>query len=282
MLPQAASVDTNTYSELETCSILSINLNELTKPYQLSQLILELPQYKQRFLSQQTKDDNDHDNDLIVCQKLASFMYKEQMNGKYLMNTNFNKNDFENMMILIHDKQYNSDWIWNLILTLQTNSKSKSNTIDKLKWIHGSWSKRQIIVNAKTKHKNGININNVSSLTIDNLLDEIADDEQKQSNHNKNARLLKLDHWIRNLWKIGSKVEIYSFSSDSWFKGNIVKIVNDDQGEWMEVEYIVHKKLRSKQTPRNDVDAIRPFLKVMPIYQYIFDAIHPFKNGLTL
>ena len=42
---------------------------------------------------------------------------------------------------------------------------------------------------------------------------------------------------IRNGWKLGSRVEIYSESQEKWIKGVIIKIFNDDQGEWLVIKY---------------------------------------------
>eukprot|EP00483_Globobulimina_turgida_P005112 UN05122 len=74
----------------------------------------------------------------------------------------------------------------------------------------------------------------------------------------------ELSAWIRSMWKAGSFCEIYSNSGSRWFKGNIQKIFNDSEGEWLEVEYINgDKSIRCKQTPRGDISAIRPLSKAM-------------------
>ena len=42
---------------------------------------------------------------------------------------------------------------------------------------------------------------------------------------------------IRNAWKQGSSVEIYSESQAKWNQGKITKIFNDDEGEWLVIKY---------------------------------------------
>jgi len=40
---------------------------------------------------------------------------------------------------------------------------------------------------------------------------------------------------IRENWKIGDKVEIFSNSQNKWFDGEITDITNDEEGEWLEI-----------------------------------------------
>merc|ERR1719491_1369114 len=71
----------------------------------------------------------------------------------------------------------------------------------------------------------------------------------------------------RKQWQIGSKVEVYSSSAKTWYEGDITRIINDAEGEWIEVQY-ASRMMRLKQIFRDDITAIRPpSTKTMPISQ---------------
>merc|ERR1719491_1348795 len=73
--------------------------------------------------------------------------------------------------------------------------------------------------------------------------------------------------WQRKQRKIGSKVEVYSSSAKTWYEGDITRIINDAEGEWVEVQY-ASRMMRLKQIFRDDITAIRPpSTKTMPISQ---------------
>merc|ERR1719491_567153 len=73
--------------------------------------------------------------------------------------------------------------------------------------------------------------------------------------------------WQRKQLKIGSKVEVYSSSAKTWYEGDITRIINDAEGEWVEVQY-ASRMMRLKQIFRDDITAIRPpSTKTMPISQ---------------
>lgn len=48
------------------------------------------------------------------------------------------------------------------------------------------------------------------------------------------------DLHIRKLWEEGSSCKIYSRSKRSWYKGKILTIYNDAEGEWLKVRYNNH------------------------------------------
>mmetsp|Transcript_23773 Transcript_23773/g.20800 ORF Transcript_23773/g.20800 Transcript_23773/m.20800 type:complete len:491 (-) Transcript_23773:209-1681(-) len=48
------------------------------------------------------------------------------------------------------------------------------------------------------------------------------------------------DLHVRKLWKEGSSCKIYSRSKRSWYKGKIIAIYNDAEGEWLKVRYNKH------------------------------------------
>ena len=58
-------------------------------------------------------------------------------------------------------------------------------------------------------------------------------------------------------WIVGSLVEIWSQTYQSWNNGTIINISNDKEGEWLTVEYEAGYKLTTKQVSRNDSTIIR-------------------------
>ena len=61
----------------------------------------------------------------------------------------------------------------------------------------------------------------------------------------------------RNAWDIHSKCEIYSSSLKKWFRGEVIDIFVDDEGEWLKIKYIADGISKSKQVQRYN-DHIRP------------------------
>jgi len=61
---------------------------------------------------------------------------------------------------------------------------------------------------------------------------------------------------MRKEWQKGSKVEIFSKSDNKWCKGEIISIVEDDEGEWLNVRYGANM---SKQVGRFS-EIVRPAL----------------------
>eukprot|EP01084_Bolivina_argentea_P271217 461412_1 len=52
---------------------------------------------------------------------------------------------------------------------------------------------------------------------------------------------------IRASWKVGSVVEIFSSSSKQWHKGTVMKILNDEEGEWLEVVSDDHEEKQANE-----------------------------------
>eukprot|EP01084_Bolivina_argentea_P108274 193494_1 len=88
-------------------------------------------------------------------------------------------------------------------------------------------------------------------------------------------KYLSFDIWIKNLWNVGSKAEIYSKSSNTWIIGDIVRIFTDSECEWVEVKYSINTVQRLRQISRYDAESIRPLSKAIKIYQYIYKALKP-------
>eukprot|EP01083_Nonionella_stella_P282796 962362_1 len=67
-----------------------------------------------------------------------------------------------------------------------------------------------------------------------------------------------LDSSIRNQWSIGSAVEVYSVLSKQWMSGHVRRIIDDEEGEWLEVEYSIGGDVRRKEVQRDHSTNIRP------------------------
>eukprot|EP01084_Bolivina_argentea_P122465 217010_1 len=92
---------------------------------------------------------------------------------------------------------------------------------------------------------------------------------------NQNTHI-PFDTWVKNRWKVGSTVEIYSNSANVWFSGDIVRIFKDLDAEWLEVQYSINNTSQLKQirrAHRDDKNSIRPYSKAIKIYQYIYKAL---------
>eukprot|EP01084_Bolivina_argentea_P040127 74146_1 len=83
---------------------------------------------------------------------------------------------------------------------------------------------------AAQKHPNNIN----------DAVKWIIANQKKSKSSPPNSPLKSLDlnrNKIKRLnWNVGSKCQIFSDSSKKWFIGAIIKIHNDNQGEWLTVQ----------------------------------------------
>ena len=73
-----------------------------------------------------------------------------------------------------------------------------------------------------------------NKITINGALS--SEDVEEEELHITQTDLFKQQS-IRNGWKPGSSVEIYSESQAKWNQGKITKIFNDDEGEWLVIKY---------------------------------------------
>lgn len=107
--------------------------------------------------------------------------------------------------------------------------------------------------------------------------------EQNQNNNNDDYSENKLDirlfdsygHWLKIIrsdssiitstsrtqdpedWIVGSRVEIWSVTRQSWNNGVIKHITDDEEGEWLTVEYSINFLTTTKQVKRYDTEVIR-------------------------
>ena len=58
-------------------------------------------------------------------------------------------------------------------------------------------------------------------------------------------------------WIVGSLVEVYSTTTKSWENGTIIHITDDEEGEWLTVEYEVQFIITTKQVKRFDSGIVR-------------------------
>ena len=67
-----------------------------------------------------------------------------------------------------------------------------------------------------------------------------------------------MDYKDRIEWEIGTEIEIYSRSKNVWFKGKIINIYYDKNGEWLKVKY-----------NKNKIKSIQRLCKdIRPIFNY--------------
>eukprot|EP01084_Bolivina_argentea_P237040 398474_1 len=64
----------------------------------------------------------------------------------------------------------------------------------------------------------------------------------------KQIKMKKNENEKRKNWVQNSYVQIYSKTQKNWFNGKIKNVTNDDEGEWLEVEYSVNNNKDSVQT----------------------------------
>ena len=241
-------------------------------------------------LSDDVVHSSDPSADEMVCQKLASYMFQEQMNGTELVGPQFNRFRFDKMMQHIlesdGDHQYNYEWIWNILQRLKSNSDS--NSIHNPHYRNHSqsvpaWAASSKIKVPKDGHNDDLmDLHNISPSAIDTLLDEIEENEQEHQQRIQQEKQEQqeqssptLDQWIRSRWKIGSFVEVYSSSSSVWCTGKITRInVDHHYAETLEIRYRVNGQSRYKNLVRNDSFNLRPLSKAMELYIYVFEAIH--------
>lgn len=70
---------------------------------------------------------------------------------------------------------------------------------------------------------------------LDAFLDEIEETEKKEEELRNSKTKIKIPSsvineqnedlivWIRSIWRVGSKVEVYSSSEDNWLKGTYIE-----------------------------------------------------------
>eukprot|EP01083_Nonionella_stella_P289917 986539_1 len=74
----------------------------------------------------------------------------------------------------------------------------------------------------------------------------IKEETKQEIKLNDNKEEIKLDNKEENdpeieNWKVGSKCEIYSKAATKWVEGIITEIYDDDEGEWLRVQYLGDK-----------------------------------------
>ena len=141
--------------------------------------------------------------------------------------------------------------------SLQTNSlrkellglhKSKLIKLCKSSKVSTNGTKRDMANLLITKHKKNedktviprrksiASQNNQSINKIEKINKESFDNGEESENDDYSTELDE-DQKQRKKWKIGSKVELYSLSTQKWEKGKVKKIFNDKEGEWLVIEY---------------------------------------------
>eukprot|EP01083_Nonionella_stella_P001119 3241_1 len=86
--------------------------------------------------------------------------------------------------------------------------------------------------------------------------------------------MLMNDDEMRASWDVSSVVEIYSTKSKQWHKGEVMKVFTDEEGEWLEVQYVVDNTQRVKQTARHDkaiIRTIKPHISCQDIARLLYN-----------
>ena len=123
-------------------ALLSVSLEAMDKPHDLSAFILRLAKWRKLRATAASMSASDE----RFCSKLSSFIYEQGLRGTDLTQNAFRRHDFECIVSVISDgaESYDADWLWNVILELQSkNRKQPSET--KLGWVDNEWSKFQTL-----------------------------------------------------------------------------------------------------------------------------------------
>jgi len=83
------------------------------------------------------------------------------------------------------------------------------------------------------------------------------DDDDDDNKDNEDPKNLP-DFTQRKGWKQGTQVQIYSKENNKWFNGDIIKIFNDNDEEWLEIKYNTGRDNRTKQVGRYSKDIRDP------------------------
>ena len=84
----------------------------------------------------------------------------------------------------------------------------------------------------------------------------IAEDVSKKVSDTQHS----MDDSIRAAWVTGSRCEIFSHQAKQWLPGQVRRLFDDDEGEWLDVMYTVEHINQSKQVQRDSPD-IRPHVE---------------------
>lgn len=127
-------------------SLLSITLETMDKPHELSAFVLRLAQWKTSRSSNASMSARDEH----FCRKLSSFIYEQGLRGPDLTQRTFSRHDFECIVSVVSDdlQKYDSEWLWDVIRQLQSNTRNNNRKqIDaqtsgtKLEWMDNEWDK---------------------------------------------------------------------------------------------------------------------------------------------
>ena len=68
------------------------------------------------------------------------------------------------------------------------------------------------------------------------------------------------DGKIRDMWTVGSEVQVYSVSQGNWLDACIVSVDYDREGEWLRLVYISNKKhnRRSEKQVKRYSEDVQP------------------------
>jgi len=144
---QSSSADESTF--------LSIDLNDLTNPHQMSSYFASLPRYRRCFTD---RSDDTNPIDTKLCGAIAQFVYTNQIDGQFFLDS-FTESDMKEMLsILSPSNPAAGEWIWKMLegtIHLSKSSKlksSKNSSLEWVNWINSSWTKHQIVATTKSEY----------------------------------------------------------------------------------------------------------------------------------
>ena len=175
----------------DDATFLSLDLNDLTNPHQMSTYFASLYRYRHCFGD---KSDDNNSVDKQLCNSIARFVYSNQIDGQFFLDQSnpFTESDLEDMLSSISSHLDPAPWIWNMLSWTINESLRKTKTKPKqqknMKWITSSWTKHQIIAAKKNECQpqsdNPLNPpNELNKIKMEQEFDEIVTQVGKEIDH---------------------------------------------------------------------------------------------------
>jgi len=122
------------------------------------------------------------------------------------------------------------------------------------------------MLNDKQIEAMNILMDNVKAIKAPDMEEKVEDEEEEEDNKAPDIDIdmddptQLADYEQRKAWKEASKVQVCSKTQNKWYNGKIIKITNDEEGEWLTIEYMTDKDKRTKQVDRFGGDIRDPIM----------------------
>lgn len=126
---------------------------------------------------------------------------------------------------------------------------------DKFEELHGRFMKLSNKYIAMERKKKDLETEVGSLRELKQKYGKMVVENEVENELNKQKAML-----TRKQWKVGSTLEVYSFSTEEWYKGTIVKVdfEPEENVELLEVEYVDgNGKRKRKHVERDDMETVR-------------------------